>query len=88
VAGLLVLSLTLVAIFISCSCKEAYVTNYRFCSCCYNSVQFLIYLRAELKRHWPVRVSTNTNNSNMTAQDKTNKEQQRKQQKKKKNELF
>jgi hypothetical protein len=41
-------------------------------------VQFLIYLRAELNSHWPVRVNTNTNNSSMTVQDKTNNKQWRK----------
>jgi hypothetical protein len=44
-----------------------------------NSVQFFIYLRAELYRKWPIAVSTNKNNNNKKTQDKesdTTKEKQ------------
>jgi hypothetical protein len=39
-----------------------------------NLVKFFIYLRADLNSEWPnYRVRMNTNSSNMTAQDRTNK---------------
>jgi hypothetical protein len=44
----------------------------------FSLIQFFIYLRAELNSQWAnYRVSSNTSNSNLTAQDKTNKKQQK-----------
>jgi hypothetical protein len=36
------------------------------------TIQFFVYLRAELNSQWPITVSTNTNNSSRTTQDKIN----------------